>query len=90
MNLDGKAIAITGAFGSLGGSVVRAALAQGARVAAIDRAPAPRHPDRLAGALLVGNVDLGQVDSAAAAFAQIAQSFGGLDAVFNRIAQQIC
>ena len=83
MNLEGKAIAITGAFGSLGSAVVRAALAQGARVAAIDRAAAPRNPDELAGALLVGDVDLGQVDSAADAFARIAQSFGGLDALVN-------
>lgn len=83
MNLEGKAIAITGAFGALGSAVVRAALAQGARVAAIDRAAAPRNPDDLAGALLVGDVDLGQVDSAAGAFERIAKSFGGLDALVN-------
>ena len=83
MNLKGKAIAITGAFGSLGSAVVRAALAEGARVAAIDRAAAPHHPDELAGALLVGDVDLGQADSAEAAFASIAQSFGGLDGLVN-------
>ena len=42
MDLEGKTVAITGAFGTLGTAVVHAALAAGARAAAIDHAPAPR------------------------------------------------
>jgi len=83
MTLKGKTIAITGAFGSLGAAVVRAALAEGANVAAIDRAAAPRNPDELAGALLFGAVDLGNAESARNAFAAIAQATGGLDGLVN-------
>jgi 6-pyruvoyltetrahydropterin/6-carboxytetrahydropterin synthase len=56
MQLQGQVVAITGAFGALGSAVVRAALAEGAQVAAIDRAPSPRAP--LEGAALFGDVDL--------------------------------
>ena len=40
-DLQGKVVAITGAFGNLGVAVARAAVASGANVAMIDRAPAP-------------------------------------------------
>jgi NAD(P)-dependent dehydrogenase (short-subunit alcohol dehydrogenase family) len=83
MNLTGKAIAITGAFGSLGAAVVRAALAQGATVAAIDRVAAPRDAATLAGARLYGDVDLGNADAAKATFARIADDLGGLDGLVN-------
>jgi len=49
MDLEGKVVAVTGGFGSLGAAVVRAALGAGARVAAIDRVAArvapPRRPE---------------------------------------------
>jgi NAD(P)-dependent dehydrogenase (short-subunit alcohol dehydrogenase family) len=83
MNLTGKAIAITGAFGSLGAAVVRAALAQGAAVAAIDRVASPRDAATLAGARLYGDVDLGNADAAKATFARIADDLGGLDGLVN-------
>jgi NAD(P)-dependent dehydrogenase (short-subunit alcohol dehydrogenase family) len=83
MELQGKVVAVTGAFGSLGAAVVRAALAQGAQVAAIDRVDAPRDPASLGAAKLFGGVDLGNADSAREAFSKIADAMGGLDALVN-------
>lgn len=83
MDLQGKVVAVTGAFGSLGAAVVQAALAHGAQVAAIDRVDAPRDPSTLAGAKLFGGVDLGDAESARAAFARIADAMGGVDALVN-------
>src|SRR5688572_20440876 len=83
MDLTGKRIAITGAFGSLGTAVVQAALAQGAKVAAIDRVDSPRDVSALVGAELFGGVDLGQADSAKAAFARVVEALGGLDGLVN-------
>jgi NAD(P)-dependent dehydrogenase (short-subunit alcohol dehydrogenase family) len=74
-------VAITGAFGALGSAVVRAALAEGAQVAAIDRAPAPRAP--LEGAALFGDVDLSGDTGARAAVDAIVARFGRLDALVN-------
>jgi len=79
--LEGQVVAITGAFGALGSAVVRAALAEGAQVAAIDRAPAPRAP--LEGAALFGDVDLSGDAGARAAVDGILARFGRLDALVN-------
>jgi NAD(P)-dependent dehydrogenase (short-subunit alcohol dehydrogenase family) len=81
MQLDGQVVAITGAFGALGGAVVQAALAEGAQVAAIDRAPAPRAS--LGAAALFGDVDLSSGDGAQAAVDAIVARFGRLDALVN-------
>ncbi|MFI4968606.1 MAG: SDR family NAD(P)-dependent oxidoreductase [Lysobacterales bacterium] len=81
MNLKGKCVVITGAFGTLGSAVVRAAQAGGARVAAIDRAAAPAGGS--ADALLIGGVDLADASAAKATLDHIAQTFGGLDALVN-------
>jgi len=81
MQLQGQVVAITGAFGALGSAVVRAALAEGAQVAAIDRAPAPRTP--LEGAALFGDVDLSGDTGARAAIDAIVARFGRLDALVN-------
>ena len=81
MQLQGQVVAITGAFGALGSAVVRAALAEGAQVAAIDRASAPRAP--LDGAVLFGDVDLAGDAGAQAAVAAIVARFGRLDALVN-------
>ena len=79
--LEGQVVAITGAFGALGSAVVRVALAEGAQVAAIDRAPAPRLP--LDGAALFGDVDLSGDSGARAAIDAILARFGRLDALVN-------
>lgn len=81
MQLEGHVVAITGAFGALGSAVVRACLAEGAQVAAIDRAPAPRSP--LDGAALFGDVDLASDAGARDAVAAIVARFGRLDALVN-------
>lgn len=83
MSLAGKTIAVTGAFGALGTAVVQALQAQGATVAAIDRADAPRDPAQLAGASLHGGVDLGQAEASRVTFAGIAKLHGHLDGLVN-------
>ena len=79
--LKEKVIAVTGASGALGKVVVEAALARGARVAAIDFAAAQ-------GASIEERLDLGGVDLTDAAQAQkaidsAASDFGRLDALIN-------
>jgi NAD(P)-dependent dehydrogenase (short-subunit alcohol dehydrogenase family) len=81
MQLQDRVIAITGAFGALGSAVVRAVLAEGAQVAAIDRAPSPRTP--LEGAFLLGDVDLSSEAGAKQAIAAIVAKFGRLDGLVN-------
>ena len=81
MQLDGQVVAITGAFGALGGAVVQAALAEGAQVAAIDRAPAPRAS--LGAAVLFGDVDLASDEGAQAAVDAIVARYGRIDALVN-------
>jgi NAD(P)-dependent dehydrogenase (short-subunit alcohol dehydrogenase family) len=83
MNLQGKRVAVTGAFGSLGVAVVNALQAAGAEVAAIDRADAPPASASLGKARLFGGVDLGAADAAQATLSKAAQALGGLDALVN-------
>jgi NAD(P)-dependent dehydrogenase (short-subunit alcohol dehydrogenase family) len=83
MSLEGKTIAITGAFGALGTAIVQAALARGMKVAAVDRSAQPHQPALLAGAHLFGGVDLGHAEAAAEAFARVAAELGSLDALVN-------
>ena len=80
MTLAGKRVAVTGAFGSLGAAVVQAALAAGAQVAAIDRAPAPADAH---GARAFGGVDLADDNAAKTAIDAAAKALGGLDALVN-------
>ena len=80
--LRGKTVVVTGAFGSVGAAVVQAAHAAGARVAAVDRAPAPQGA-AAAGVAHFGGADLGNPATAGAALAQIAGQFGGIDALVN-------
>lgn len=83
MQLKGKTIAVTGAFGALGTAVVQGLLAQGANVAAIDRADAPRDPAALGQASLHGGVDLADTAAAEKVFAAIASGNGGLHGLVN-------
>jgi NAD(P)-dependent dehydrogenase (short-subunit alcohol dehydrogenase family) len=83
VELEGKVVAVTGGFGSLGTAVVKAAIAAGARVAAIDQASAPSRADALAGAMLVGGVDLTSLAEAQKAFARIVDELDRLDALVN-------
>lgn len=81
MELAGKRIVVTGAFGTLGAAVVHAALAAGAQVAAVDRAAAPA--GGLGAAALFGGVDLGATDTARQTLDAAAAALGGLDALVN-------
>lgn len=80
MELTGKRIAVTGAFGALGTAMVQAATAAGARVAAIDRAPVPAD---FAAATAIGNVDLADTTAAKTAIDGAAKALGGLDGLVN-------
>jgi NAD(P)-dependent dehydrogenase (short-subunit alcohol dehydrogenase family) len=81
MELRGKRIAVTGAFGALGAAMVESAVAAGARVAAIDRAPAP--VSFAAGVTAIGSVDLADAAAAKTAIDAAAQALGGLDGLVN-------
>ncbi len=83
MTLQGKVVAVTGAFGHLGRAVVRAALDAGAQVAALDRAPLPAGAEAFAGAFALGELDLAESDAAVRAIDRVAARFGGLDALVN-------
>ncbi|HLY51853.1 MAG TPA: SDR family NAD(P)-dependent oxidoreductase [Steroidobacteraceae bacterium] len=86
MKLTGRVIAITGGFGNLGVILGAAAAAAGAQVALIGRSAAPpvrELPPQLAGALLLGNVDVASFEAARAALAAVAQRFAGLDILVN-------
>ena len=83
MNLHGKKIAVTGAFGSLGTAVALAARGAGADVACIDFASTAKAPAALSECLLLGGVDVGVPDSAAAAINAAAEQLGGLDGLVN-------
>jgi NAD(P)-dependent dehydrogenase (short-subunit alcohol dehydrogenase family) len=82
-DLEGKRVAVSGAFGSLGAAVARTLQAAGARVAAIDRSPAPHAGTDLGKAELFGGIDLGHTESATAALDAVAAKLGGLDALIN-------
>lgn len=83
MSLDGKRIAVTGAFGTLGTAVVRAALDAGAKVAAIDRAEAPAEGTDLGAAKRFGGADLADTAQATTAIGAASAALGGLDALVN-------
>lgn len=81
MQLDNLRVAITGGFGTLGLATVHAALAAGARVAAIDRADAPSAG--IVDVTCIGGVDLADPHAAKNALAAAAKAMGGLDALIN-------
>lgn len=80
-NVSGKVITVTGASGALGKVVVEAALANGAKIAAIDHAATriAATPERLE----IGGVDLSDFAQAAKAIAAVAAHFGKLDVLIN-------
>lgn len=81
--LNGKVVAVTGGFGQLGVAVVQGAIAAGAKVAALDRAPAPADASLLKGGLALGGLELAEPDVAARALDEVAQRWGGLDGLVN-------
>jgi NAD(P)-dependent dehydrogenase (short-subunit alcohol dehydrogenase family) len=83
MNLTGKKIVITGAFGALGSKVAVRVREAGARVACIDFLPTSKAPTSDAECVLLGDVDLSSPDAAAKALQSAAQQMAGLDGVVN-------
>jgi NAD(P)-dependent dehydrogenase (short-subunit alcohol dehydrogenase family) len=83
MDLTNKVVAVTGGFGQLGVAVVQAALAAGARVAALDVAPSPADSNALGSALALGGLDLAEPVAVARALDTVAAALGGLDALVN-------
>jgi NAD(P)-dependent dehydrogenase (short-subunit alcohol dehydrogenase family) len=83
VNLSGKKIVITGAFGALGASVTAAVRSAGASVACIDHAPHTTAPPSCADCVVLGGVDLASAEAASAAFASAAKQLGGLDGIVN-------
>lgn len=73
-------VIVTGGLGVLGRSVGAELTARGACVALVDRAP---QTDVAGIEVVFGGVDLGNAAGAAAAFAQVAEQLGGIDAIVN-------
>ncbi|MGO0684274.1 SDR family NAD(P)-dependent oxidoreductase [Pseudomonas fulva] len=78
-----KRVVVTGGFGALGSALSKYLLAQGARVALLDRSEAPAHLLDTHNLICLSNVDLTSSDSAAAAFEQVAVQWGGIDGLVN-------
>jgi NAD(P)-dependent dehydrogenase (short-subunit alcohol dehydrogenase family) len=74
-----KAVVGTGGAGGIGLATVRAFLAEGARVAILDKMPADPVP---AGALPLA-LDLSREDEVCASVAQVVRAFGKIDVLFN-------
>jgi NAD(P)-dependent dehydrogenase (short-subunit alcohol dehydrogenase family) len=83
MNVQGKRIAITGGFGTLGAAVARVAAAAGAHVAAIDRADAAPGSLADAGIATIAGADIADGEGARKAIDAAATALGGLDALIN-------
>ncbi len=83
MTLEGKRVAVTGAFGALGAATVQTLLAAGAKVAAIDRAETRPASVSLGTASLFGGVDLADEKVAQETIDKVAHALGGLDALVN-------
>ncbi|MCP3726697.1 SDR family NAD(P)-dependent oxidoreductase [Paraburkholderia sp. CNPSo 3272] len=84
--LNGKVVAVTGGFGSLGLATAQLLAERGARVALIGRGAAPEAaalPAELANALCMGGVDLVDAKAAQTAFGALQEKLGALDALVN-------
>ena len=79
--MEGKIVVVTGASGALGKVVVAAALAKGARVAAIDHAASAIKPTPQR--IELGGVDLTDATEAKKAIDAAASHFGKLDTLVN-------
>jgi NAD(P)-dependent dehydrogenase (short-subunit alcohol dehydrogenase family) len=79
MNLAGKKIVITGAFGALGSKVSARVRAAGATVTCIDFSPTSKAPSSIADCVLLGDVDLSSQKAASQALQAAVQRMGGLE-----------
>jgi NAD(P)-dependent dehydrogenase (short-subunit alcohol dehydrogenase family) len=81
IDFSGKVIAVTGAFGALGGAVCATLAGFGAQVARLDHAPVPS--GSASGPLSYGGIDLADDAAAASAIGQIVLKTGRLDGLVN-------
>ncbi|NJD30779.1 MAG: SDR family NAD(P)-dependent oxidoreductase [Gammaproteobacteria bacterium] len=84
--MTGRNVVVTGAFGILGSAIARAFAGRGAHVALLDLAqnvPPSLQADFGPGHLLLGGVDLGDVESTRKAMLAAAMRFGGIDVLVN-------
>jgi NAD(P)-dependent dehydrogenase (short-subunit alcohol dehydrogenase family) len=81
--IDSPIYIVTGGFGVLGRAVAARLAAGGARVALLDRSPAPADGLPAGMALAIGEVDLGDEAGCSAAFTQVRETLGALDGVVN-------
>jgi NAD(P)-dependent dehydrogenase (short-subunit alcohol dehydrogenase family) len=81
VDLAGRVVAVTGAFGALGAAVASNLRGFGAKVAEVDYAPLP--PAKPPGELVFGGHDLADAKVATTLMARIAQSAGRLDGLVN-------
>lgn len=77
-----KTAVVTGAAGAIGAAIVEHLLRDGFKIACLDRAPCPV-AEREAGALLSVTVDLRDPKALEAAFAEVLDTFGGVDVLIN-------
>jgi NAD(P)-dependent dehydrogenase (short-subunit alcohol dehydrogenase family) len=80
VDLKGRVVAVTGAFGALGAAVAADLRKLGAKVAEVDYAPAPAGKSA---ELIFGGRDLADDKVASALMVQIVQSAGRLDGLVN-------
>ncbi len=85
MEMKDRVVVVTGAFGELGAAVARGFAAGGARLALLDLAPPPAELQQKIGArhLIIGGVDLAEVEGTRKAVAAAAMRFGGIDVLVN-------
>ena len=81
--LQDRVFVVTGGFGSLGRALATVLGEQGARVALLDRAPAPADLAETERRLVLGQVDLAADGAAPAALAQVAQRWQCIDGLVN-------
>lgn len=81
--LSERVVVVTGGFGFLGRALATVLAEQGARVALLDRAGLPADLRASECLLPLGGVDVADAAAADAAFGQVAQSWGHIDALVN-------
>ena len=81
IDLSGKVIAVTGAFGALGAAVAGVLSGYGAKVARLDHAPSPAPAGN--DSLALGGLDLADDAIATGAMNQVVKSAGRLDGLVN-------
>jgi NAD(P)-dependent dehydrogenase (short-subunit alcohol dehydrogenase family) len=81
VDLQGRVVVVTGAFGALGAAVAASLRGCGAKVAEVDHAPAP--VGKTSGDLVFGGRDLSDAQIADALMAEVNRSAGRLDGLVN-------